>query len=194
MRCTNMTGYLFDKEIRALPVFSAISLTVGGLSCCALWYLVFFRENSFEFLAIIAGVWSFFWIMLTRYAIQSKHFVTTVYNCNGTAITLNSAKETYFFDLRNPFFLTSIPFRFYYGKGYSEQLFLVISPKRIDQLTNDFVGSEPIVRICRNGGVVLPKEASIWLTEATGTNHISQYPRSMYFPGLKRPQTDSNEQ
>jgi len=186
MHYTKLSGYLFSKEMRMLPALSSISLALGFLFCVLLWYLFLFKTAFAKPLLGLALVWSLLWIVLLLSAIRSNLFIRMQYVCDGLEVSLINGKEQHSYNLENPFFLSAIPFRLYYGKGYSECVYFVISPKRAEQLTDTFVGSVSFTKILQNGGVILPEEAQSWLIEITKLEAISAYPKSLYCSGLTR--------
>ena len=173
-------GYLFDRNIRCLPIISWIS----GMGITAfsifLWYLVVYDDS----LLVIpsATVFTAFNIFFIFRAIKSRDFTESTYTCRDHSAAVHSGKESWSFDLKEPFWLTKCSIRLYIGKGgYEDITVIAITPVRLDQILCDFTGEKAFTKVFQSGGILLPMEAEEWILRATGAKSVSTFPKSMYF-------------
>lgn len=186
-----LSGYLFDRNIRILPILSWISVMGITAFSIFLWYLVVYDDSLF--VIPYAVIWTAFNGFFIFRAIKSRDFTESTYTCRDHSASVLSGKESWHFDLNNPFWLTKCTIRLYIGRGGHEDVTVIaITPVRLNRILSDFTGEKAFTRVFQSGGILLPLEAEDWILQSTGAKTVSVFPKSMYFQPAPSPQMEDS--
>lgn len=182
MSRNTQSGYLFDRNIRRLPVISWISGIGIYAFSLLLWHLFF--ADGLPLMLTFAIAFTAFTVHYTFGAIKSGAFTGSTYTCRDNMLTVTSGKQQYTFDLDKPFWLTKCTIRLYVGKGgYYDIPLIAVTPERLSSILPEFKGQAAFTKVFISGGILLPEETENWVLSKTGAQSISEHPKSMYFPG-----------
>lgn len=180
MRTCKQDNHLLGRG-QVVP-FPLVVMTGGlfAVVCILLWYIALDPQANqtgplLHLTALGATVLTIFGI---PQLVENYHFSRLRWQIEPDRILLENKKERYVFNLRQDYLVTRYTFRLSMGKATTcAPMFCLLRPDNSHRF-RDNGGIGPMKKFLKSGGILLPRQALSELMDATGLEHIPEYPRT----------------